>query len=373
MSASPESPEILLQAPLSAGAVARNVAALLPSIAQGAATAGVAGRIPIPLVHKLIRSGVFRLQLSPERGGVALDFDAQLGLLESIASVDAGTAWVAARGGSAGWILQHFAPDVAADLFPHVDMILSGRLAAAGTGKPVGDAWLIEGRWPAAALFDEADMLALGFVETGDKAGRIRVALVPPGHFQATPTSGLGLRGAALSSLTPASRNLVVPASHTFVLRPDPAAATEMTRELFARLRFERLKTAAIGLGIACGAIEAVRSHTERGAPVAEPDLVGSADAGRLLAECEMYCAVCRAWLDQAVTRHADPDESSDGSLVAVQAVRTAVLVTRLLIDVASSCERARRALWDAQTLALCFVDEAAAFAGQANQAMRDL
>ena len=105
--------------------------------------------VPMPLIDELRSRGVFRLFVPHVYGGFELDPLLYLRLTELIATADASTAWVTMIAMSSGLMSAYLEPEGAQEIFGDPNTIMCGAGLAGPTGKasPVGDGWVVNGRW----------------------------------------------------------------------------------------------------------------------------------------------------------------------------------------------------------------------------------
>jgi alkylation response protein AidB-like acyl-CoA dehydrogenase len=324
------------------------------------------GQLPPDVVEDLIESGVFRMSMPADWGGPELSPMQQVAVLEEIARGDTSAAWCAMTGSDSG-VYVGFLEDVAArNLFPHLDTIAGGSVASVGRADEIDGALRISGQWPHCSGVTHADVIAAGCVvfKNGtpavDSRGRpeIRIAMAPLSHWRVESNwHATGLAGTGSHDMTPLSKYLVVPESHTFSLEmPTRAGPAWHGRETLFR------KLPGVPLGAARGVIDHVTRLIEGedgGIPIPLQDV---SDIKRSLADAEMQLGSARAYVYSVLDDQWQ--QLSEGRALSSRARAAAWLsrlnafqmyrsVARLLYDGLRRVDRGPvdRALRDAETL----------------------
>jgi alkylation response protein AidB-like acyl-CoA dehydrogenase len=265
--------------------VQRGIAAVLPLVHDHAGAAERDGRLPDEVVDDLAATGLNRLLLPEELGGLDAPVEDILGVVERLASADGSTAWCGTIGAGsnlfAGYLPRAGAHRVVAD----ADQGSATMLAPAGTLTPHGGGFLLAGRWPFASNCLHSEWIGLGARLPGDcPTAAPRVAFVPTADLGIEDTwDSAGLR--ATGSHHVAARDLPVREDQVCVLNGEPSAGGRLWRMPIVTIYLPLL--AAVQLGVARGALDEVARQAREGRsarrggvaddPVALADL-GTAD-----------------------------------------------------------------------------------------------
>ncbi|MEU7646308.1 acyl-CoA dehydrogenase family protein [Streptomyces huasconensis] len=208
--------------------------------------------LPDPVVERLRATGVFRMALPADLGGLETDPLVQLRAVEQFAEVDASLGWYASIGSDGGYYASFLDPDTAADMFAaDPDAITAGFVEPAGTAVAVDDGYTVGGHWPFGSASKHARWLASGCrVRGGDDDGRWIVALLPRAACTVEEDSwqALGLQGSG--SYRYHAHDVRIPRTHTFAFdRP------QRTSPLYRCPVMYRCNTPGVALGCARGAL----------------------------------------------------------------------------------------------------------------------
>jgi alkylation response protein AidB-like acyl-CoA dehydrogenase len=159
-------------AALSDGAYPTSVArALAPEITRRADEAETLGTMPIDLVERLRKAGIFRALQPRSLGGFEVTPVEFIELVEELARADGSAGWVAAIGAGAPAFAAWLEPAVADELFgSDADFLAATVFAPTGRAVPDGTGrFAVDGRWPFATGCRHAEWLLAGtFVFDGD-------------------------------------------------------------------------------------------------------------------------------------------------------------------------------------------------------------
>ncbi len=340
-------------------------------------------RLASDVVEDLIESGVFRMSMPSDWGGPELSPAQQVAVLEELARGDTSTAWCAMTGSDSGIYAGFLEDHAGRNLFAHLDTIAGGSVASVGRADELEGAYRISGRWSHCSGAAHSDVIAAGCVvyrngqPAVDDRGRpeIRIAMAPLSHWRVESNwHATGLAGTASHDITPLSKYLVVPASHTISLGlPTRAGPTWYGRESLFR------KLPGVPLGAARGVIDHVTSLIEGedgGQPIPLQDM---GNVKRALADAEMQLGSARAyvysvleeqWQQLIEGRPLPPGARASAWLSRLNAFQTCRSVARLLFDAVRLVDGGPvdRALRDAETMCQHIaghrqsLDQAAAF-----------
>ena len=269
------------------------VRALAPTVADRAAEAEAARRLPADLLDGLRDAGCFRMSMPESHGGLGVDLMAISAVLEALARADAATAWTVMIGGNA-WIDLAGLPRTTFDkAFDRPDVIVAGVFAPSGSIVPVDDGYRVSGRWSFASGCEHADVLYANCV---DADGELRMALLAPDDVQVEDTwTAAGLCGTGSHHFRVADR--VVPADHTYRLFVDPPCVdAPIVRIPVPTLIC--LLIAAVAVGIAQGAIDDLGELAAHKVPLLDHEPLAADPAFQIeLARADTDVRACRALL----------------------------------------------------------------------------
>jgi alkylation response protein AidB-like acyl-CoA dehydrogenase len=225
---------------------------LLALIADHSASSDESGHQPPEVTAALAATGINRLLLPTELGGLSAAPRRAVELVEQLAIVDGSVAWTAAIGFGSNHFAGYLPPDGAAEVFDDPDRGSAAMFAPMGrlVDEEAGTLRL-NGRWPFASNCEQAGWLALGTTYRDELAPRL--ALVPRSKLTIHPTWDVaGLRATASNDVT--VDDLQIEFRHTCSFADRPWAKGPLWRlPLFVVLA---PPLAAVMIGIARGALD---------------------------------------------------------------------------------------------------------------------
>jgi indole-3-acetate monooxygenase len=318
--------------PTDAVAVLDAVTELTGELSGRGAEIEAARRLPADVVAALHRTGVFRLWVPRELGGLEADPAMVVRIVETLAAADGSTGWCAATGLASNTVGAFLPERGARELYP------TGRELAGGALMPGGRAVLqddggyrVQGRWSFGSGTQHCDWVVGGAVVVGQGAPQVRAVVMPVADIEFLDNwQVLGLEGTG--SVDYQVSGVLVPARHTIELgdiSPWPAGA--MWRIPLMSLIFPVL--AAVPLGIARRAVTELRALAVTKTPfrtsklLAEREVVQAAVA-RASALVEAGSSYLRASM-QALRQAADQgpptvQQRAEARLAAVHATASA-------------------------------------------------
>jgi len=231
--------------------------------AAGEALAGegraidAARRLTAPALSALHEAGVLRLLVPRALGGAEVDMATALAAFEAIAERDGSAGWCAMISATTALISGLLPEPVARTIFEPPDAVAAGVFATLGRAVPVDDGWRLTGRWPFASGCSHATWCMVGALL--EEAGALRPLhlVVPQAELTIHDTwDTLGLRGTGSHDIELV--DAFVPAARGFVLAPARHTVAAYRPAFFGALA---AGVAAVALGIARGAIDAVRAR----------------------------------------------------------------------------------------------------------------
>jgi len=176
-----------------------NARALAPRLAERAAEAERAGKVPVESVREMAEAGLFRV-LQPKRwGGYELDprvfYQVQMALAEGCMS----SAWIYGVIGVHNWELPLFAEQAQQEVWGRdSSTLIASTYMPVGKAEPVEGGWRFSGRWSFSSGVDHCDWIFLGgLLPRKDGSGGLEhhTFLLPKSDYQVVPNwDVLGLR-----------------------------------------------------------------------------------------------------------------------------------------------------------------------------------
>jgi indole-3-acetate monooxygenase len=249
-------------------------------VADRASASDMSGHLDPEVVAALRATGINRLLLPAELGGLAASPRRCVEVIERIAMADGSTAWAAAIGFGTNLFAGYIDRDGAAEVFADPDQSNAAMFAPMAAVTRAADGSLrLTGRWPFTSNCEQAAWLGLAAAFPDEPAPRLVFA--PRDAVTIHPTWDVaGLRATASNdtSLT----DFVVDRRHTCSFGERPWADGPLWRlPLFVALA---PTLAAVGLGVARSALDAINLQAQ--ARVAQmrgsllDDHVGMGDLG---------------------------------------------------------------------------------------------
>ena len=223
-------------------------------IAERAAGSDVSGHLDPDVAAALRTTGINRLLLPVELGGLAASPRRCVDVVERIAAADGSTAWAAAIGFGTNLFAGYVDRDGAAELFGDPDQPNAAMFAPMAAVSEAADGTLrLTGRWPFTSNCEQAAWLGLAAAFPGEPAPRLvfapRAAVT---IHQTWDVAGLRATASNDTSLT----DFVVDRRHTCSFAdPSWAEGTLWRLPLFVALA---PPLAAVGLGVARGTLDEI-------------------------------------------------------------------------------------------------------------------
>lgn len=248
---------------MNAQAVREKIRALLPEIAERAAEAEAAYRMPADLAEKLRATGAFALAVPKRAGGMELNFENALAIIEDLAAADTAAAWnvsIAVQSTSFTGFLP--AQTFEAMYRENPNLAFAGGAAPTGKAVPVDGGYIVTGKWSWGSGIQHSDWIGSGCLITpegqpplAEPNGRpiVRVVVARRKDVKLFPESWrtTGLRGTG--SCDYAIEGVFVPEDHTYNMFGGAPNGSEPA--LFPAFMIAGLHFAAIATGAAQGAL----------------------------------------------------------------------------------------------------------------------
>jgi len=274
---------------------------VMPVVRVSADAADRAGRLPDEVVQALRSTGINRMVIPAELGGIGASMLDVVDVTETVAAVDGSTAWCALLGAGSNLFAGYLPRSGAELVFADPDEPSATMFAPEGRLVPAEGGYRLSGRWPFTSNCRHSTWIGLGALPAGvDAPGPsqpVRVAFVRAADLQIEDTwSSAGLRATGSHHVT--ARGVLVEHDHWCTFGRDPWADGVPWRVPIVTMFVPFL--AAVTLGIARGAIDVVAQQVEgrsarRGQLTDDP--AGLAD----LAIADARLRGARAWLREVL------------------------------------------------------------------------
>jgi alkylation response protein AidB-like acyl-CoA dehydrogenase len=120
---------------------------LTPEIRARARNIEQARRMPADLARSLAASGLFRMAVPRDAGGLELEPAALLRAVEAAGAADASVGWCVMIGATSGVTAAYLPTPIAREIFGPADSIVGGVFAPMGRAEIDGDGFVLSGRW----------------------------------------------------------------------------------------------------------------------------------------------------------------------------------------------------------------------------------
>ena len=290
------------------------VEAALPVVRANAETADRARRLPDPVTDALRSTGINRMFVPRELGGLEASVLDLIDVTESIATVDGSTAWCAVIGAGSNLFAGYLPRAGAEVVFADPDQPSATMFAPKGRLVPVDGGYGLSGRWPFTSNCLHSGWIGLGTTPAGgNRSGPPApppVVFVRADELEIEDTwSSVGLRATGSHHVT--ARDVVVDRDHVCVFGRDPWAGGPLWRIPIVTTYLPLL--AAVTLGIARGALDGLLQQVQGGRAARRGQLVDDPAGLGDLATADTRLRGARSWLHdvvlevQAVADRGDP------------------------------------------------------------------
>ena len=317
-------------------------------------------RLPPALVQAMTAAGLFRLLRPRSLGGLEVEPQTHLALIEEVARVDASAAWLL-QTNNGGLVAAWLDPAGARAVYAgDPDAIVGGTLVPRGQALVVPGGYRISGRWPFASGVEHCAWMAVAAAVV-DGAGQpalrpggapeVRACFIPAGAYTILDTWSVGgLRGTGSHDIL--VQDVFVPRELSCVLDGRAPAGHPGPLYAFPAWSLGSAALATVCLGAARGALDALiaQAQVEPGAappgmPPAPPlreraalhAQVGRAEALLGAARAYLLDAVADAWQTALAGRPIGAPQRARIRLAATHAGASAVQVVDLAESAAGS------------------------------------
>jgi alkylation response protein AidB-like acyl-CoA dehydrogenase len=327
------------------GDVKRAIADVLATVRAHARAADHARRLPDEVVDALRRTGINRLLLPVELGGLDAPVNDVIDIAEELAAADGSTAWCAVIGTGSNLFAGYLPPDGARRVFADRDQGSATMLAPAGTlvDDAHGSGYRLSGRWPFTSNCLHSEWIGLGAFHVGDGDGDappvLHVVFVPAADVNVEDTwHSSGLRATGSHHVT--VDDVAVARGQCCIFNGDRWADGRLWRIPIVTTYLPLL--ASVTLGIARGALDEVARLATEGRTARRGQVVDDPIALEQLGTADARLRAAAAGLRQAVGEahvHADRREPIDAPLQA-KVCLAAQEATDLAVEATSTCHR---------------------------------
>ena len=240
------------------------VAELTPLIRARAAAAEANRRMDPEVMSALVDAGLLRMWIPRSLGGLEMDPNESLDVMEALARVDASTGWVVSNCVFISTICQFLPAAVCEELLEDPRATICGSFVPPCTARATDGGYLISGNWTFGSASHYATALVVLTVLTDDQgpvqgAGGAPVsvlAFLDPNDVTLLDTwHTLGLRSTGSTNFT--AENLPVAGDHTFLLGPWTSTDGPFAAPLYRLgVIMDAVRVARVGVGIAQGALD---------------------------------------------------------------------------------------------------------------------
>jgi alkylation response protein AidB-like acyl-CoA dehydrogenase len=293
---------------LDVAAVRHAVVEALPIIRAAADEGDRSRRLAAPVVDAFRASGLNRLLLPVELGGLDAPVADILDIVELIGTADGSSAWCGVIGTGSNLFAGYLPVEAARRVFADRDQGSATMLAPAGTLVPADGGFRLSGRWPFTSNCLHSDWIGLGAVHADEAEAaraipdgppiRLHVAFVPASAVRIDDTwdsSGLRATGSHHVALT----DLEIPADQVCVFNGEPWSGGRLWRMPIASIYVPLL--AAVTLGIARGAVDDLIAAARAGREARRGDIADDPVAMLELGSADARLRMARAGLHQVV------------------------------------------------------------------------
>jgi alkylation response protein AidB-like acyl-CoA dehydrogenase len=249
---------------LGIGDVKAAIADVVPTVRDGAGEADRARRLPDEVVGALRRTGINRLLLPDELGGLDAPVIDTMDIVQQLAAADGSTAWCAVIGTGSNLFAGYLPPEAARQVFGDRDQGSATMLAPAGTLTDDWPRYRLSGRWPFTSNCLHSEWIGLGALHADDRnvPPALRVAFVPAAEVAIEDTwDSSGLRATGSHHVT--VDELAVDRERCCVFNRDRWVDGRLWRIPIVTTYLPLL--ASVPLGIARGALDEVTRLVREG------------------------------------------------------------------------------------------------------------
>lgn len=296
--------------------------------------------VPLDMVEKLKKVGVYRALVPEELGGDGLSPADFCRLIETLSTADASTGWVASFGVSATY-LAALPPQTYAEIYgKDPDTVFAGSIFPPQTANQVEGGFEVQGRWPYCSGCMGASLIGAGIRPEGGgstSSGLPRMAVMPRDRVSIKHTWDT-VALTATGSHDIVVDCVVVPEEWTFIRGGKPQREEPIFH--YPAMAFASQVLAVVALGTAREALDWLhREASEKPAITGAPPIgarpyvqsdLGRAEAKLRSARAFFYDTIEEAWEDTVAGRQVDRDLHVRLRLAATEAAHTGAEAARM-------------------------------------------
>lgn len=210
--------------PASAQAVASNVKALLPLVAEEADEIEQKARLTSRVEQAMTEAGVFEMGFPAKYGGLELTIEQQVEVVAEVSSIDASAGWNIGVLNAGGVYAGRLGPKAYAELYP-IRHLTCGSFHPRGRAEQVDGGYMVSGNWDWGSGLYSAEHMVSGCLVfdsdgnpvPGSRDMQMHIGVwLPKEHIEPLDNwQTLGVRGSGSSSYT-TPEPVFVPIEHSF-------------------------------------------------------------------------------------------------------------------------------------------------------------
>ena len=237
---------------------------LEPLIRRHAGSAEANARMAPEVMSALVDAGLFRMWIPKDFGGLEMEPNASLDVMEALARIDASTGWVVSNSTFGSVVSQFLPPPVPEELLADPGALVCGSFIPPGTAKATAHGYMLNGDWAfGSGAHYATSLLALnllsddnGIALHDDGTPVMLIAFIDPKQVTLLDTwHTLGLRATGSTNYT--VDNLEVAADHCFLLGPWESKEGPFAAPLYRMgLAVDPMRMGRVAVGIAQGALD---------------------------------------------------------------------------------------------------------------------
>jgi alkylation response protein AidB-like acyl-CoA dehydrogenase len=238
---------------------------LAPLIRAEAPGAEAARRMSPQVMSAIVDAGLLRMWVPRAYGGLQMEPNASLDVIEELARIDPSTGWVVSNCVFISTIPQFLPAAEVEAILSDPGAVTCGSFVPPGTARAAADGYVVNGNWSFGSASHYATSLVVlalltdddGLVLGPDGAPVSVVAYLDPGDVTLLDTwHTLGMRATGSTNFT--ATDVAVPRERAYVLGPWESTEGPFADPLYRMgIIMDAVRIARVGVGIAQGALDA--------------------------------------------------------------------------------------------------------------------